>query len=475
MIEVLKSPTNRFMQYNMKDFIRKGWYKMETRGSKTWVWSKKEASICLPQDSAGFSFYFYSGATDKRIALYDETRGLIANYVVKSLGTKVDILPPTRDIKIVVLDPCRPSRIDTRLLGVMLQAIKPLEMYRETTKLLPSVFWIEPTRLCNMNPPCVMCDSIPGEPRISNDILSKIKPYLKDAQRVYFHGKGEPLLCKSLFDILDNVDQKKTHTMFSTNGLFLTDRISRRLISKGLSEIHFSIDAATAGTYAKIRRRGAFTKLKKNIEQLAMIKKEKNIGYPRILLSIVLMKVNVKELTQFVVLADKLGAETVCLSLLNPIFNNYVIKKQGFSFNYKQQMIDSSSEEFKNSIIQAQRKAMDLGIEFRGDNIEIKRLLQEGSNEERESSGKDAFLSIYEPLCKKPWTEAIIDIDGSVRICCHIYAKGDVKNIKLGDLNKQGFEEMWNSPLARKLRRYLMNHILPPECWACPYNDAHKH
>lgn len=451
-------------EYDIKTFLGKGWHGVEADGVIEYAWSKKEAFLDFSQNLKGFSLYFYGGSRTKFISIYDSERGLIGNYIVGEIVKDIKILPPTKKVKIVVSNPRRASFNDKRSLGVMLQRISPLEMYREICRVPPTFFWIEPTRLCNMNPSCVMCDSVQGETHISEKILNNISPYLKTAGAIWFHGKGEPLLCKTLFNILDSADPKRTYTMFNTNGLLLTKRMSERLIAKRLKEINFSIDAATSETYGKIRSRGNFEKLKNNIKRLRKMKEQKKIQYPRILINIVLMRENINELTRFVILAHELGAQAVCTRLLKPINRNIIVRKPGFCFNYKEQMLDTRSDKFKDAILEGERKAIELRIEFRGEEFEIQRLLQ------KDSKNKIGGAIDVIPLCKKPWTEVLIDVDGGVKICCHMEPKDGVGDIRLGSLNSQTFEEIWNGPLVRKVRRYLINNVLPPECRTCPYH-----
>lgn len=69
------------------------------------------------------------------------------------------------------------------------------------------------------------------------------------------------------------------------------------------------------------------------------------------------------------------------------------------------------------------------------------------------------------PICKRPWDNVLIGIDGKVRFCCH--ASNGRKSV-LGNLNDSSFEEIWNGQAARRIRRAFLNGEIPDECKACP-------
>lgn len=460
------------IKYDLKDFLGKGWHNIETDGLREWVWSEKEAFLNFPKNNAGFSLYLSRGDVEREILLYDLEIGLIGRYSVGPSLEQIDILPPCSSIKILAPDLSKEIG-EERELGVNLQFITSLRSCREIFAVYPIIFEIETTTLCNMKPSCLMCDKSYGlvidRLYISRVIIDKLNPFLKYARTVSLTGAGEPLLCKTLFDILDSVDSKKTFTQFNSNGLLLTKEMSMNLISKRLGEINFSIDAARAGTYAKIRNKGKFSKLKNNVKQLVMLKEQKNINYPKIVLNMVLMKENIDELPEFIELAHELGAQAVSVKMLKPVDRNLVIKKGDFCFDYQKQMLDIRSPKFKEIILLCKGKAIELGLEFRAaDTGGIQELLRPGAPDIQKR------CSAPKPICEKAWTDALIGIDGSVKFCCNIHSEGQKQSMAIGNLNNQDFEDIWNGPVAVRMRRQFINGIFPEECSMCSRYDASK-
>jgi len=463
------------VKYNIRDFLGKGWHDIDSDGFRKWAWSGKEAVLNFPANHKGFSLYLSGEEKEKEAFFYDMERGLIDRCILGPFLKKFDILPMTNSVKIEVFDLSIGRKKDIRKIGIALQDVTSLNAYREVCNVLPFIFGIEITTLCNMNPPCVMCDkSIPDlvaqNPSMPDHIVDKLKPFFRCAHVVSLTGVGEPLLCKNLFKIMDCVNSKKIFTMFNSNGLLLTKENREKLVSRRLGAIDFSIDAASAETYGKIRNKRKFSMLKNNIKELSALKKRNNTNYPKIIINMVLMKENINELPLFIELADEVGAQAVHIKLLKRIDKNFTIKNKGFYFDYKKQMIDSDDPKLKDNVLLAKERAIGLGIEFKGADSAIQRLLESDNN-------LHAIDSPYgtEPVCKKPWTEALIGLDGSVKFCCHLQPKDKKHNIVLGNLHEQGFEDIWNGAIAKRFRNKFINKVFPLECWSCPYYDINKY
>lgn len=232
---------------------------------------------------------------------------------------------------------------------------------------LPSILEIESCTRCNIHPPCVMCYPRLFDKRgFSGDIcdaaVQKLLPYMRGFKTISLHGVGEPLLGKKLLALLDKTDPDKTWVQFDSNGLLLTEEMSRILISKKLNMIDFSLDAATRETYRKIRR-SDFDLVIGNIRRLSMMKQALGVSRPKIKVNMTLMRENAAEIVAFVDLAGELGAEIIHLGLLNPT-KDYEVRNGDFVFRYHDQMIDVKEPEFREAVETARLKARSRGIEF---------------------------------------------------------------------------------------------------------------
>jgi pyruvate-formate lyase-activating enzyme len=232
----------------------------------------------------------------------------------------------------------------------------------------PTLMELETTTICDINPPCVMCYTRMLHTRegkegrnLDETAFDKIAPHLRGFEVISLHGIGEPLAGKELFSILKSIDSSKTKVQFNSNGLNLSEEKSRELVKNGLSLINFSVDAATAETYQKIRRVN-FHRVIGNIRRLSEIKKEMAARRPVIEMNMTLMRSNFEEAGQFVYLAKDLGAEGVSFGVLNRHFEDYTVKNGDFVFQYQKEIIGLSSAAFREKIREAREAARALGI-----------------------------------------------------------------------------------------------------------------
>jgi MoaA/NifB/PqqE/SkfB family radical SAM enzyme len=198
------------------------------------------------------------------------------------------------------------------------------------------------TSKCDIHPPCVMCMKSQAEffkidvteVEMSQEIWGKISPYFRYAEHVNLHAAGEPLTHRNLFDIIESITREGGKVSFNSNGLGLNQEKIEKIVELGVWSISFSLDAATPETYEKIRGRG-FNRVIRNIRNLKECKKRRKSDLPNISINMVMMKVNLHGMEEFVKLAKDLGA-SVLFQLLNR-GPRYALKRGGFTFDYEAQ------------------------------------------------------------------------------------------------------------------------------------------
>jgi len=118
---------------------------------------------------------------------------------------------------------------------------------------------------------------------------------------ISFHVNDEPLIIK---DIHERIAFAKDHgfidLIMTTNGtLFTYDKI-KAVVDAGITQILFSIDAATPETYKIVRPGGNFNTVIKNIKLLLDYKKENNLVIPTTRASFVTSENNHREKDLFI-------------------------------------------------------------------------------------------------------------------------------------------------------------------------------
>jgi len=352
-----------------------GWHEEESTGYKSYRWMKRKSKCLLkglpiegPRQLVIKGGHPFPNEENPSLSVYANNEKLGMVEVLPFTNTYLFPLENSSEkIEIILeLDSIFQPDIskDNRELGMVIEEIK---IFSQEAPALPQVLELETSTLCNINPPCVMCyprifDRLPYNNDLDKTAFDNLIPFLKEFQTISLHGIGEPLLGKKLFTILDNINIDTTFVQFNSNGILLTEEVSRNLIKKGLKLIDFSVDAASPETYKKIRRKN-FNLVINNIKRLTEIKKELGVKHPVIKMNMTLIKENLSEVIPFIEMAKKLEAEKVRLGLLNP-FKEYEIENEGFIFNYLEQMLDTTSEIFQKTIEEAKQKAEELGIEL---------------------------------------------------------------------------------------------------------------
>lgn len=124
-------------------------------------------------------------------------------------------------------------------------------------------------------------------------------------------GDSDPLLHPKLDEVIGIALEHNIRLDIYTNGLPLGERMCRRIVeSQAVTMINFSIDAATAETYQRIRG-GNFERLHKNLSMFRRMKAEHAGTNPALSFSFVAMADNIEELPAFVEMGRRFGAARV--------------------------------------------------------------------------------------------------------------------------------------------------------------------
>jgi MoaA/NifB/PqqE/SkfB family radical SAM enzyme len=194
------------------------------------------------------------------------------------------------------------------------------------------LFQVEPSLECNLE--CVMCpwaELHSGAGHMAWDTFTRIAAYFHLAQEVDLTGGGEPATHPRLADMVRAAKEAGCQVGFSTNGTLLDPGLSGTLVSLGQDWISFSVDAATAETYERIRQGAEFEAVMRNIEALRDIKAARHSKVPKMMLVFVMMRENFHELPAYVDLAHELGVEQIIFKNLDVILKDGDDERRLFS------------------------------------------------------------------------------------------------------------------------------------------------
>lgn len=168
--------------------------------------------------------------------------------------------------------------------------------------LYPQEIILEVTNRCNLK--CRFCHFHGQEAvrrrelgsmdkKIWNKVLDEISGWDKPCG-VLTHGAGEPLLYSDLTELLIRISKiKHVSKGFMTNGMLLTEEISKKIVDLQVNSIAFSIDGVNPETHDYFRRNADLKLIEKNVESLISLKEKAGsnlpllffnmVGYPEIL------------------------------------------------------------------------------------------------------------------------------------------------------------------------------------------------
>jgi len=181
--------------------------------------------------------------------------------------------------------------------------------------------YIEATTGCNLH--CRTCiRNIWGDPialMAENTFARLIEslPGLPDLKRVIFTGFGEPLSHPRILEMIAQVRQHGLAVSVGSNGLLLTEKMARALVSLGVDRLVVSVDGVRPETYSDVR--GAMlSEVLENLRQLNDIKTELNTLSPALGIEFVALKSNLSELPQLASLAMHLNAARILVTNVLP-------------------------------------------------------------------------------------------------------------------------------------------------------------
>ena len=225
---------------------------------------------------------------------------------------------------------------------------------------------------------------------------------------IELNGENEPFLYKDIIKCIIYAKEKGIlHILLHTNGTLLTEELLSEIIDSGLTNISFSLDAATKETYDKIRVGGDYDKVVKNINILLEMKKKREFIFPLVRVSFYRNKINFSEISQF----KEIWEDKVDFVSFSHFYNPFV------------------------------------GVD-RYNSIE---------NEYR--------VEGYRPdLCIEPLQRLFIFNNGNVAPCCSMFGG----NLIMGNIHDSSIYDIWNSDELKKLRENRrQKKSLPEICKKC--------
>ena len=518
-----------------------GFYALEDDAAERFRWMGQRGRIeFAPRAESGFAeFRVWSGFHDLRQRLTVETGGAPETFELPHGWWTVSVpMPAGRGAMTLRADrqlprPARPG--DDRQLAVrvaaprahgdaarhrtvagqlrnaVLNTREALEGRAELAS-TPTLLGIDMHGACNVKPPCVYCDWDYAKAQEKDnvdapfniDTLGDYGPFFENAESLVNCSIGEPFMMKDFDALLDRFADGNKAVEIATNGQILTDRNIARLVGRRI-ELYVSLDAATAGTYAKLRN-DTFDRILGNLRRLVAAKGGRG-AWPRLHLIFMPMRVNQHELDQFVDLCADLDADRFVLRPLNEVgLDELDWKRAGHRFVYSRERLDfdtlvrlsaraaalcrrrgvpfSDQLDFGGEMALTFRQAFDEALRAAGEPpaapaVEIEPepprpvgpepAPPRASDAEPAPDEDDGALGEGRtPACLEPWKSLYV-LRRGVLPCCY----GARPVAAMGE-----YREAWNGPLLQDVRRHIARGEFHAYCLgsqSCPIVRKNRH
>ena len=273
---------------------------------------------------------------------------------------------------------------------------------------MPVSVGVEITNHCNLR--CPECSSGSGAMTrnrgfmkidLFEKLITELRPYLFNIN-LYF--QGESMLHPQFFSFLKSASH--FHTIISTNGHFLSDENSRKLVKSGLNKLIVSLDGMDQETYSAYRKDGKIDLVKSGIRNISDAKKK----YRSSLHIEIQFLVNSRNEHQIPDIKKFAGGVNASLKL-----KSMQILNTGSIVNWVPLKSKFSRYENKN--------------------------------------GEYKIKNSMPDKCMRLWFNPVVTWDGKVVPCCF---DKDAEHI-MGDINQDTFREIWDGPKYRIFRKSILS------------------
>lgn len=349
-------------------------------------------------------------------------------------------------------------------------------------KHFPEVIQIELTDRCNSE--CIMCKHFYEKNDRATDlddgILEKLEQFLPYTRLVLLNGYGESLISSKYNKCMDLL-RKHNVKAFVTTNLSVFDEQHCYDAETVFEQINVSCHGCSKEEYERISLGLDFDVFKENLKKLTSLKK-----CPKVVLSVVVMACNIKNMPDMVHFAKEYGITEIRFGRLgiNSFINNddldlihypeaakfyfrkveELAKEYGVTITYPTNFMGEIQDEEE---LQKQLHIID-NFNFKYDREFQKQLRHRFIKEYRngnfckEVKQESNILMTCHGICDWVAKGMYIDKQGKCYPCC------ESKKVSFGDLKEDPFNVI-NSKEAVELRNEFYNGKLPQMCRNCPF------
>jgi radical SAM protein with 4Fe4S-binding SPASM domain len=165
---------------------------------------------------------------------------------------------------------------------------------------LPVEYIVETTAKCNLY--CPMCPrEVYKQPKadMPDAVFERlVRESGSTAEHMMLIGLGEPFMDPKIYERIEFCHRHSISTLLSTNGTFLDEKASARVLDTPLEQLTFSFDGAKKESFEFYRKGANFEKVRNNFVRFARMKKERGSNL-QIVVQMIRMERNAGEVEDF--------------------------------------------------------------------------------------------------------------------------------------------------------------------------------
>ncbi len=321
--------------------------------------------------------------------------------------------------------------------------------------LAPLFVQIEVTHRCNAGcPMCYQNNKLSINEEMTQEEIKHIIDQLPSWCVLSMTG-GEPFLREDFAAILEYALSKRNCSLL-TNASMVTDRHIDMMVRNKLLLLAVSIDGI-ADVHDGIRKRaGLFDKAIETIKKIQRKKRELNTSFPLIDIKTVILKENLGQLYEILMLADSISVDFVTYSIPRGMDNLYCPP-----YREDIQEICQSRPPFpklevdelallKKQVTLIRKYSGRTKVRFYPDNMLNEQTLNKFYHQE---------LTAHDfQTCKLPWSRMSISPHGDVYPCL---------SYRVGNARRESLSSIWNGERFQEFRKCLERERLSDFCLSC--------
>lgn len=177
----------------------------------------------------------------------------------------------------------------------------------------PRIFQVETTTRCNLN--CPLCSTHHLRRGRAETPLEWVERLCGENPRMRYmclHLMGEPLLSRSLFEIVGCLASRGVYSFFSTNGLLLEKKVDA-ILSSGLDKLSVSLDGITQDDLGKYRVNADLETILRGVRALVAKRSALNASRPLIQVQTIMFAHNEPKEAEIIRFFRSLGVDRIKL------------------------------------------------------------------------------------------------------------------------------------------------------------------